>query len=117
MSIRDKILNAKDIKSEVITIDEWDVKIEIRTLTGLERSKLMNNALNIETGTVDFTKIYPELAIAASFDPESGEKIFSEGDRDIINGKSGAALEKIAQVAMRLSGMDKGAVKEAEKNS
>ena len=118
VDIRAKIAGAQDIKKEMVTVEEWDnVEIEVRTLTGKERAVMMNSAIDTNTGTVDFVKMYPELIIAGSYDPESGDKLFSEGDRDFLNAKSGAAIEKLAAVILRLSGMDKGAIAKAEKNS
>ncbi len=114
--IRTKIFSANDIKNELVKVEEWDVTIKVKTLTGRQRSEMMNSALNLQTGTVDFVKMYPELLISACYDPETDEKLFTEGDMDQLNEKSGAAIEKIATVVLRLSGMDKDAAERAEKN-
>lgn len=116
ISLRDKILAAKDLKSERMYIEEWDVEIEIRSLTGKTRAKLMSVAMDGRTGKMDFEKLYPELIIACAYDPESGEPIFNSTDREAINAKSGGVLERIAKVAMELSGLTEESVVEAEKN-
>lgn len=114
-SLREKILNAKDIKSEKVKIPEWDVTVEVRGLTGKQRARLLQDAIG-EDGKPDLERIYPELVILSTYDPETGEQVFQPADRDALIEKSGAALEKIAQVAMRLSGLQPDALKEAEKN-
>jgi hypothetical protein len=115
-NLRNKILEASDIRRERVEIPEWGLTLEVRGLTGSQRAKLMRTGFDAR-GTADFEKLYPELIIASAFDPDGGEPVFTEADRDALNGKSGAALERIAQAAMRLSGLSPEAVEQAEKNS
>lgn len=115
-NLRDRILSASDIRRESVRVPEWDVDVEVRGLTGSQRARLMKNGFDARGG-VDFERLYPELIIASTFDPETGQQVFSEADRDSLNGKSGAALEKVAQAAMRLSGLNPEAPEAAEKNS
>lgn len=114
-NLRDKILNAKDIKSEVVEVPEWNVKVEVRGLTGAQRATLLKECID-RHGNVDFEKMYPLLLIATVYDPENGEQVFTPADRDSLNKKSGGALEKVAKVAMKLSGLEQGAVAEKAKN-
>lgn len=117
MNLREQILNAKDIESETITIKQWkNAKIEVRGLNGQDRSKLLNDAIDQQSGKMNFEKLYPTLVIYTSYDPDSGERIFSEADRDFLNQKSGAALEQIANLALKLSGLQEGATNKAIKN-
>lgn len=115
ISLRDRILSARDMKSEIIYVEEWDVKVEIRSLTGKTRAHLMSSAMS-SNGKMDFEKLYPELIIATTYDPDTGNQVFNKSDREAINTKSGGALEKIAKVAMELSGLTEAAVDNAEKN-
>ena len=88
MNLRDKILNASDIKSEIIKIDEWDVEVEIRSLTGKKRAQLMKEAMDSK-GKMDFEKLYPDLVISSTYDPNTNEQIFNRTDRDLLNSKNG----------------------------
>lgn len=115
MTLRDKILNAQDIKSEEVTVEEWGVKVEVRGLTGQARGQLLNTCMD-KFGGMDLEKMYPELVIACCYDIETGERIFSPADREAINTKSGMALEKVASVAVRLSGMGPNALENSLKN-
>ena len=105
VSIRDQIMKAKDISGELMEIKEWGVKVEIRTMTARQRARVMENAIDPITGKSSISIIYPEIAIACVFDPESGEPVFTIDDKDALLEKSGAVLEKIASKAMTLSGL------------
>lgn len=114
--LREKILNAKDIKEEKVLVPEWEAEILIKGLTGAARSKILADCIDQRTGAMDIEKFYPELIIATAFDPDTGEKVFEPADRDTINTKNGGVLEKVAQVAAKLSGLDQNAIGDALKN-
>ena len=116
MSIRDQILSAQDIPSEMVDVPEWGVKVEVRGMTGAERTRIMDKAVG-QTGDVNLQFVYPEIVIATSFDPESGEQIFSPNDRDALLAKSANALDRLASVGMRLSGFTQESADVAGKDS
>lgn len=103
--LRAKILNADDVVSETVDVPEWGVTVSVRGMTGAERAKFLEATIG-EDGKPQFDRIYPEILIACTTDPESGEKVFEAADRDTLNGKAAAPTERIAKVAMRLSGID-----------
>lgn len=103
MSIRDQILAKQDIPSEMVDVPEWGVKVEVRGMTGAERTRIMDKATQ-NAGDVNLQFVYPEIVIATAFDPESGEQVFKPSDRDALLAKSATALDRIAAVGMRLSG-------------
>lgn len=105
MKLRDKILAAPDIKSEKVYVPQWDVTVEVKGLTGRQRGLLLQETID-KRGKVDMQALYPKLVVASTYDPETGEQVFGDGDYDAVAGKSGGALEVITQVAMRLSGLN-----------
>jgi len=113
MGLRDKILNAKDINEKLVKIEEWDCELLVKSMTGKERANFLKNSS--KEGELDFEKLYPELVIATTYDPETNEKVFGKEDRDIINTKSAGAIEKIAKTALELSGLGEEAQKEIKK--
>ena len=116
LSIRDMVLNADDIKKTVMKIPEWgDVEIELRGMTGAQRGSLLNRTAQNEN-KIDFVSMYPELIIACSYHPGTSYKVFKKEDRDPLNNKAGAVLEKLAAEIMALSGMGAAAAEAAEKN-
>ena len=116
MSIRDLILAKQDIPSQLVDVPEWGVKVEVRGMTGAERTRIMDKASD-SAGGVNLQFIYPEIVIATSFDPETGEQIFVPTDRDVLLSKSASAIDRIALVGMRLSGFTKEAADELGKGS
>lgn len=112
-SLRERILSAQDIQSERVYVPEWDVEVEVRSMTGAQRARVLQGAT--VDGEVDLERLYPILLIETVYDPETGEPVFEAADRDALNAKNSGALERIAKVAMRLSGIEPGA-EDAAKN-
>lgn len=116
LSLRDRILQSQDIEAEEVEVKQWGVTVEIRGMSGLERAKFMERFTG-QDGNLDYEAMYPSLLIACVHDPGTGDKLFMPEDAAALNAKSGAALEKLAQVALRLSGMGKDSEKELGKDS
>lgn len=115
-SRREQILNANDIKSEIVPIAAWGgVEIEIRGLTGRQREEVVAAARR-EDGTVDDTKVTVPLIIASAFDPETKKALFTPADLDALREKNAQALDDVAKVALRLSGMSQQAAESIRKN-
>lgn len=102
MSLRDQILNSNDIPKELVKVKEWGISIEVRGMTGAERTRILDLAQD-EKG-MNLQMVYPEIVISTAFDAETGEKIFSPEDRAALLSKSANALDSLATVGMRLSG-------------
>jgi hypothetical protein len=124
MKLRDKLLSKGGVKKEVITITADDgetMQVEVRGLGSMERGRLMTQATTTsddgESSVVDLAKLSPQLVISCAYDPETGERLFSEADVEVLGELSATFLDPIINAASRLSGMSKSAVKEAEGNS
>lgn len=115
--LRKSILAAEDIRSEIVEVPEWNVKLEVRGMSGKERATFLRRTTEPGSGEVSFEKFYPELLIATVRDPETGDPVFEAADRETLNSKSGVALERVASVAQRLSGLAGADVEEAKGNS
>ena len=102
MSLRDQILNSNDIPKELVKVKEWNISIEVRGMTGAERTRILDLAQD-EKG-MNLQMVYPEIVISTAFDAETGEKIFTPEDRTALLSKSANALDVLATVGMRLSG-------------
>lgn len=106
MSLRDRIFAKDDIPSEEVDIPEWDVTLEVRGMTGADRTRLLESAVNTKTGEVDLKVIYPDVVILCTYDPEDGLRVFEDGDRDALMSKSANAIDRLANAGMRLSGFE-----------
>jgi hypothetical protein len=115
MNLRDKILNAKDILEEVVEIKEWDVSVMVKGMTGKERASMLKDSMD-KDGNTDLHSIFPKLVITCAHDPETGAKIFTNADKDMLNSKSASAVEKIAKKALEMSGLGEDAQEKAKKS-
>ena len=101
---REQILAAHDIASEVVDVPEWGGSVMVRGLTGHARDAM-------ETRFTDAKgKIDPErggdfraaFAAHAIVDAE-GRRLFSDTDIKALGEKSSVALQRVFDVAVRLS--------------
>lgn len=115
--LRAKILDAKDIRSEAVTISEWDVTVDVRGLTGAQLVDITTAAVVTDddgTKRTDNNLLARGLILASVYDPETNELVFEPSDADALYAKCGLALNKLAAVSMRLNGL---AGEDVEKNS
>lgn len=115
-SLRDKILSSQDTTAQLVEIPEWDCTVEVRSMTGAARARIMALAMT-EGGEADISRVYPEVIIGCSFDPETGEPLFTSEDREMLMSKNASALDRVATVASELSGFTEKAVDKAGKDS
>ena len=110
MSIRDRILNSKDITSEIVVIPEWDdVKIEVREKTVSEQYALLEKCRyksGPKEGEINGELLAIETILATCYDPDTGEKVFDSADRDMLKQKSSAAFQRLLVAANRAAGLD-----------
>lgn len=116
MGLKDQILAVNDVTREVVKIDEWGVEVEVRSMTGAARAAIVQ-AGAVDGKTPNLGKFTADIVVMCTFDPETGEQVFDDGDAELVMEKNGAALERIVTVAMRLSGFSKDAVDIVGKDS
>lgn len=116
MSLRDKILSKQDLRYEKVHIAEWDVEIEVRGLTGAQRGELIGRAKDGELDSSDLMGEMVELVIRTVYDPETGDRVFTNDDKAALLERNGEIIERLASIASDLSGITSKAVEDAEKN-
>ena len=112
------IQSADDLPIEVVEVPEWNGKIRVRTLTGRERDRLEADLLNSKKNGagINLDNVRAKLVVATAID-EAGKPLFARGDEEWLGGKSGAALSRVAAVALRLGGLSTADVEDLAKNS
>ena len=115
MSLRDRILHCDDIPTEMVEVPLWGITLEVRGMTGSDRAQMLAAAMTPEGG-VNLQEFYPEVVIACTYDPETGQRVFSNDDRIALMSKSGKAIDILATVGLRLSGMTEEAKKDLGKD-
>ncbi len=116
MSLRDQIFATDDIEIEMVEVPAWKMTLEVRSMDARSRSKLIKSATQAD-GSIAMENLYPDTVIMCTFDPESGEQVFTDSDRDMLLSKSAAAIELLAMTAMKVSGLSAEAKTEAGKES
>ena len=116
MSLRETILQADDLQSEPVDIPIWGVTVEVRGMDGHGRGAFIQSFSNSD-GNIDWGQAIADLVIETCYDPATGQKVFQPSDREALLGKNGAALQDVAEAAMRLSGLTEKAQDEAGKDS
>ena len=117
---RDQILQAEDLPSEVVQIPEWNGSVMVRGLTGSGRGKFQNSIMS-QNGkadskmTIDMKEAEMRLVAECTVD-EKGEQLFTLKDIVELGKKSGSAINRISDVAMRLSGFTQDDLQELTEN-
>jgi len=118
MLTRDMILNIKDIEIEEVAVPEWGGSVFVKGLTGKERDEyqvsiMQKSGKNYE---VNFKNATVKLVVACVTDKD-GKQLFEVADIDMLSSKSGKALNRLYEVATKLSGLSPDDVDELVKNS
>lgn len=118
MSLRDQILDFTDLPSEDVTVPEWGgMTVHVRGLTAAERDAFEADSI---TGRgrnrdVNLRNIRARLVVRCLVD-DDGARVFGDDDVDALGGKSAAALNRLFDVASRLSGLSDADVEELAGN-
>lgn len=112
------ILQAQDIKTESVDVPEWGGQVIVRALDGTERDALEASMIQGKgkNAQVNLTNLRAKL-VARSLVDEHGARLFEDGDIPALAKKSASALNRVYEVAQRLSGITQEDVDDLTKNS
>lgn len=112
------ILAADDLKTEDVDVPEWGGTVRVRAFSGRERDAFEASLVRGDgkDRKVDLTNMRARL-VALTVVDESGQKVFTQDDVDLLGAKSGAALDRVFSVAQKLNGLSGADVEELTKNS
>jgi hypothetical protein len=112
-NLREHILTVKDLKEQMVPVPDWGVTLLVRGLTGDERADFQQQITVQTPGAqagqpvqINWKKFWADLVILTARDPEDGSLIFTKTDRAALLAKAASALEQVASVARKLSGLD-----------
>lgn len=121
MSLKDRIKAADDRPFHDEDVSEWGVKLRIRGLTGTQRDHFEAELVEIRNSGRDvgarLENFRSKLLVLCLYDPETDERVFTDGEVAVVGAKSGLVVQRLFKLAQRLSGMDEAAVERAEGNS
>jgi hypothetical protein len=110
---RDAILNAEDRVRELVHVPEWGGSVWVRSLEGIERDRLessfvkygkVGNRLEADFNVAAQDVVRARLCAMTIVD-EEWKNLFTESDILVLTHKNAAALDRVFQVAQRLSGL------------
>ena len=109
---RDDIFAAQDRATQEVEVPEWGGTVTVRALSGNERDRYQNGMLKygrndrggIEITAVDADTMHATLVSLSIVDAD-GKRMFADKDVLALGDKSGAALDRVYNVALRLSGL------------
>ncbi len=115
---KDQILQAQDIMFEDVPVPEWGGTVRVVTLTGNERDAIEASMIVGKGKNKDISLANLRAKVVArSVVDEEGKRIFEDEDIAALGRKSTAALNRVYEVAQRLSGITQEDVDELTKNS
>ena len=104
---REDILKAVDIEIEEVHVPEWfDGYVFVKGLTGTERDSFEMSIVKQrgKSASVNMSNIRAKLAALTLCDKE-GVRLFTEADVKALGKKSATALQRVFDVAQKLSGI------------
>lgn len=114
---REQILQADDLLLEDVEVPEWDGTVRVRGLTGAERDAFESEIVQLKGKKASLnTQNFRAKLVARSVVDEDGQRLFSDRDAQVLGQKSAAALQRVFEVAQRLSGLSETDVEELVAN-
>ena len=110
---RDDILQAEDIKTELVPVPEWGGDVYVKGMNGAERDKFEGSLVILrgKDKQMNMTNIRAKLASMTICDDKS-KRLFNENDVQALSQKSAAALQRVFVVAQKLSGISDDDIEE-----
>ncbi len=127
--LRAQIFAANDVPTELVTIPEWGVTVEVRGMTQAAKEQFIEqfgeSAAKAKQVADAGGKVDAKEANSFSmfllttfvFNPNTDDLVFNAGDIPEIRKKASKVIDLLVETAMRLSGIGQKAVDEAGKSS
>ena len=111
------ILEVKDIEIEQVDVPEWGGHVFVKGMTGMERDTFEASIVQQrgKDARVNMVNIRAKLAAQTICD-EEGLRLFNDKDVKALGKKSANALQRVFDVAQRLSGITEDDVDELAEN-
>lgn len=106
---RQQILDAQDLGYETVAVPEWGGEVCVKMMTGTERDRFeASNVKKDKKGNrvPDLENLRSKLLVKVLVDPDDNYlPMFTEVDIAALGKKSAKALERVADAATKLNGM------------
>ena len=118
MLTKAQILEAKDLRTQIVNVPEWGGDVLVRLLTAAEREEITSiwtqhaNADNATKSTLTSDAMLLRCTV-----DEAGNALFDDADLPALKGKSSMAISRVIDAALALNAMAADSVEDAAKNS
>lgn len=111
------IIAVSDIKKEEVEVPEWGGSVMVYGLTGKQRGELEASVMEMNGQTqVMHLQNLKVMMCSLTLRDENGKRMFDTDEIGELGAKSAQALERIFEVAQRLSGMAPAEMENIAKN-
>ncbi len=117
---KEQITAADDRKWEDVPVPEWGGTVRLVGMSGTERNAYQSSLVVLgPNGKPQRMNMADQLAklVGKCLVDENFERLFSDKEIRALGAKNGAVLERLGQIAQRLSGLRKEDVEAAEGKS
>jgi len=110
---KNDILSAPDIQKCEVAVPEWGGTVFVKGMTGAERDKFESSLIEQrgKAQALNMANVRAKLCSLTICD-ETGKRLFGEADVQALSGKSAVALQRVFEIAQKLSGIGDADVKE-----
>jgi hypothetical protein len=110
---KEQVLGVKDILTEVVNVPEWGGEVTVTVMDGPSRDE-WEMMLYADGKANTITNRRAKLCAMTIIDPQTSKRLFSP---DELAKKSGVALSRVFDAALRLNKIGGDAIEQASKNS
>lgn len=107
----DEILSADDLELEQVDVPEWGGHVWVRGLSGTDRDKFEASMIDRKqrgrntTSELRLDNLRAGLVARCIVNSQTKQRIFTDHQVEALGRKSAAALDRVYEVASRLSGL------------
>jgi hypothetical protein len=113
--LRERILAAPDLHRELVEVPEWGVSLYVRVMTARERDAFEAQQLTLAKQDRGTDNIRARLVVLTAVD-EQGARVSGDADADALGNKAVSAMDRLANVAMRINRFTASDIEELKGN-
>ena|SRR3990167_3060342 len=108
MGLRETILKADDLPKQKVEVPEWGVTVWIRTMTGAERDAFESENWKVKGQEVTHNRQnFKARLVGRTLVDENGVRIFNDAQLGELGSKGAHVLDRLAEIAGKLSAISK----------
>lgn len=119
MGLRETILAANDLRSEKVSVPEWGCEVLISELNAYDRDLITSEIMAVreKDGAPGIYKAHIiTRLLAMAIRDEDGNQVFTQEDVEALAKKSGVVIDRLGEIAFRLTAFENQGVEAARKN-